>query len=46
MRTSADAIPSARSAAYAKSFTLRQGERAAKPPSAVTEAEVQAGGRS
>lgn len=46
MRTSADAIPSARSAAYAKSFTLRQRERTAKPPSAVTEAEVQAGGRS
>ncbi|CAG2133718.1 Catalase-related peroxidase precursor [compost metagenome] len=46
MTTSADGIPSARSAAYARSFTLRERERAAKPPGAVTEAEVQAGGRS
>lgn len=44
--TSADAIPSARSAAYARSFLLREEERGAKPPSAVTESEVKAGGKS
>ncbi len=44
--TSADAIPSARSAAYARSFTLRESERGRKPPSAVTEAEVKKGGQS
>ncbi|RZT39427.1 catalase family peroxidase [Cupriavidus agavae] len=44
--TSADAIPSARSAAYARSFLLRERERAAKPPSAVTETEVRQGGKS
>jgi catalase len=41
-----DPIPSARSAAYARSFTLREGERKAKPPSAVTPQEVSAGGKS
>ncbi|MEN7529375.1 MULTISPECIES: catalase family peroxidase [unclassified Cupriavidus] len=44
--TSADAIPSARSAAYSRSFMLREKERAAKPPSAVTETDVLAGGKS
>jgi len=41
-----DPILSARSAAYARSFTLREGERGAKPPSAVTPQEVRAGGKS
>ncbi|SAL25962.1 catalase family peroxidase [Caballeronia humi] len=41
-----DPIPSARSAAYARSFTLREGERKEKPPSAVTPQEVSAGGQS
>jgi catalase len=41
-----DPILSARSAAYARSFTLREGERSEKPPSAVTPQEVQAGGKS
>jgi len=40
-----DPIPSARSAAYARSFTLRESERAAKPPSAITPQEVQSGGK-
>jgi len=44
--TSADGIPAARSAAYARSFLLREHERSAKPPSAVTESEVNAGGKS
>jgi len=44
--TSADDIPSARSAAYARSFTLRENERGQKPPSAVTRQEVNAGGKS
>jgi catalase len=43
---SADEIPSARSAAYSRSFRLREGERSEKPPSAVTPREVSAGGKS
>ncbi len=46
MALSDDPIPSARSAAYARSFTLREGERSVKPPSAVTPREVAAGGKS
>ena len=42
---SGDPILSARSAAYSRSFTLREGERGQKPPSAVTPQEVAAGGR-
>jgi catalase len=41
-----DPLLSARSAAYARSFTLRAGEEHEKPPSAVTAREVQAGGKS
>src|SRR6202035_4498787 len=41
-----DPLLSARSAAYARSFTLRAGEKHEKPPSAVTVKEVQAGGNS
>jgi catalase len=41
-----DPLLSARSAAYARSFTLRAGEKHEKPPSAVTVQEVQAGGNS
>jgi catalase len=41
-----DSLLSARSAAYARSFTLRAGEEHEKPPSAVTAQEVQAGGKS
>ena len=41
-----DPLLSARSAAYARSFTLRAEEAHEKPPSAVTLEEVQAGGRS
>jgi catalase len=41
-----DPLLSARSAAYARSFTLRAGEEADKPPSAVTPQEIQAGGKS
>ncbi|MGO8920716.1 MAG: catalase family peroxidase [Stellaceae bacterium] len=41
-----DPLLSARSAAYARSFTLRAGEKNEKPPSAVTPQEVPAGGRS
>jgi len=41
-----DPLLSARSAAYARSFTLRAGEKGEKPPSAVTAREVQAGGKS
>ena len=41
-----DPLLSARSAAYARSFTLRAGEEHEKPPSAVTTQEVQAGGKS
>jgi catalase len=41
-----DPLLSARSAAYARSFTLRANEEHEKPPSAVTEREVQAEGKS
>jgi catalase len=41
-----DPLLSARSAAYARSFTLRAGEEGEKPPSAVTPQEVKAGGNS
>jgi catalase len=41
-----DPLLSARSAAYLGSFTLRAGEAAAKPPSAVTPRQVRAGGPS
>ncbi|HWX31047.1 MAG TPA: catalase family peroxidase [Steroidobacteraceae bacterium] len=41
-----DPLLSARSAAYARSFTLRAEEEHEKPPSAVTTQEVQAGGES
>jgi catalase len=41
-----DPLLSARSAAYARSFTLRAGEEHEKPPSAVTARDVQAGGKS
>src|ERR1700676_2214695 len=41
-----DPLLSARSAAYARSFTLRAGEEHEKPPSTVTTQEVQAGGKS
>jgi catalase len=41
-----DPLLSARSAAYARSFTLRAEEEHEKPPSAVTPEEVQAGGKS
>jgi catalase len=41
-----DPLLSARSAAYARSFTLRAEEQQEKPPSAVTRQEVQAGGKS
>lgn len=46
IEASDDPIPSARSAAYARSFTLREGERKQKPPSAVTPQEISAGGKS
>lgn len=39
-----DPLLSARSAVYARSFTLRAGEKRSKAPSAVTAPEVQAGG--
>ena len=41
-----DSLLSARSAAYARSFTLRAEEEHEKPPSEVTAREVQAGGSS
>jgi catalase len=41
-----DPLLSARSAVYARSFTLRAGEAHEKPPSAVTVKDVQAGGNS
>ena len=41
-----DPLLSARSAVYARSFTLRAEENHEKPPSAVTPEEVQAGGKS
>lgn len=40
-----DPLLSARSAAYARSFTLRAAERRSKPPSAITPQEVRAGGK-
>ena len=43
IEASDDPLLSARSAAYARSFTLRAGERSAKPPSAVGATELQAG---
>lgn len=46
IEASDDPILSARSSAYARSFRLRENEHAQKPPSAVTPAEVAAGGRS
>jgi catalase len=46
LEPSDDPILSARSAAYARSFTLREGERSEKPPSAVTPQEVRSGGKS
>lgn len=46
IEASDDPIPSARSAAYAKSFTLREGEIKEKKPSAVSPQEVSAGGKS
>jgi catalase len=44
IEASDDPIPSARSAAYSRSFTLREGERTVKPPSAVTPHEYNSGG--
>jgi catalase len=41
-----DPFPSARSATYSRSFTLRAGEAAEKQPSAVTPQAVQSGGKS
>jgi len=41
-----DPLLSARSAVYARSFTLRSEEEHEKPPSAITPLEVQAGGKS
>ncbi len=41
-----DPLLSARSAVYARSFTLRAEEENEKPPSAVTPQEVQDGGKS
>jgi catalase len=41
-----DPLLSARSAAYARSFTLRAEEEHEKPPSAVTTQDVQSGGKS
>jgi catalase len=41
-----DPLLSARSAVYARSFTLRAEEEHEKPPSAITAKEVQAGGKS
>jgi catalase len=41
-----DPLLSARSAVYARSFTLRAEEKHEKPPSAITPKEVQAGGKS
>jgi len=40
-----DPLLSARSAVYARSFTLRAEENHEKPPSAVTPQDVQAGGK-
>ena len=46
IEASDDPLLSARSAAYARSFTLRAGEQARKAASAVTAQEVRAGGKS
>lgn len=46
IETSLDDIPGARSAAYARSFRLREGEHAVKPPSAVKPQDVASGGKS
>jgi catalase len=46
IEASEDPILSARSSAYLRSFTLREGEKSEKPPSAVTPQEVRAGGKS
>jgi catalase len=46
IEASDDPLLSARSAAYARSFTLRAEERQEKPPSAVKPEQVQAGGKS
>jgi catalase len=46
IEASDDPILSARSAAYARSFTLRAEEKARKAPSAVTPQELRAGGKS
>ena len=45
IEASDDPLLSARSAAYARSFTLRAGEKAGKPPSAVGPQDLQAGGK-
>ena len=45
IEASDDPLLSARSAAYARSFTLRAGEQREKPASAVTAQDVQRGGR-
>jgi catalase len=41
-----DPLLSARSAAYARSFTLRADEAGQKPPSAVTPKDIKTGGKS
>jgi len=46
IETSADGIPSARSAAYARSFRLREKEHGNKPSSAITVQDVRTGGKS
>jgi len=46
IETSADPIPAARSAAYARSFRLREMEHDGKPLSAVTGQDVATGGKS
>jgi catalase len=45
IEASDDPLLSARSAVYARSFTLRAAEKANKPPSAITPQEVAAGAR-
>jgi catalase len=45
IEASDDPLLSARSAVYARSFTLRAEEEHEKPPCAVTTREVQAGGK-
>ncbi|MGI4861708.1 MAG: catalase family peroxidase [Janthinobacterium lividum] len=46
IETSTDAIPSARSSSYARSFRLREGERNVKSPSAVKPQDIASGGKS